>query len=92
MNFDLSEEQTLLQDGLARFLRERYSFAARRKMIEQGAGFNSNIWQDFSHTLGILGASLPECFGGLGGGAVETMMIMEALGQALLIEPYLETV
>jgi len=58
----------MLQDAVARFLRDRYTFEARRKMLLRGDGFDPVIWNDFATTLGILGAIAPETAGGLGGG------------------------
>lgn len=89
MNFTLSEEQVMLQDAVTRFLREKYSFDDRRQLIRD-ASSSPEIWSGITE-LGILGAALPEEFGGLGGSAVDTMVIMEALGSALVAEPYLET-
>lgn len=90
MNFTISPEQTMLQDSVNRYLHDQYSFEARRKLLE-GTAFSPSIWADFASSLGILGAALPEQAGGLGGGPVESMVIMEALGSALVLEPYLET-
>ncbi|QIG81065.1 acyl-CoA dehydrogenase family protein [Stakelama tenebrarum] len=91
MDFGLTEEQTMLRDMLQRYLRDSYDFETRRKRILQG-GPDTALWQDFAQTLGILAAPLPERAGGLGGGAIETMIVMEALGEALVPEPFLETV
>jgi alkylation response protein AidB-like acyl-CoA dehydrogenase len=92
VDFKFSEEQTMLESAISRFLSDRYSFDKRREILAQHAGFDPVIWGEFATSLGILGATLPEEAGGLAGGAVETMIIMEALGQALVVEPYLETV
>jgi hypothetical protein len=50
------------------------------------------VWKALAEDLGVLGMSVPEELGGLGGGAIETMIVMEELGSALVVEPYLETV
>jgi alkylation response protein AidB-like acyl-CoA dehydrogenase len=92
MDFDFTEEQTLLRDSLSSFLRDRYDFDARQKAMNSASGWRPEIWSAFANELGILGASLPEDAGGLGGGPVENMVVMEELGQALVMEPYLETV
>lgn len=89
MNFTLSGELVMLQDAVTRFLREKYSFEQRRTLIGQRASASS-IWNGLAE-LGLFGASLPEELGGLGGGPVDTMVIMEALGHALCVEPYLES-
>ena len=92
MDFDLSAEQQLLRDGLTHFLANRYGLAASRTAVKTGAGWQPETWKAFADELGILGATLPESVGGMGGGPVETMVIAEALGHALVVEPYVNTV
>ena len=92
MDFNLSNEQELLRDGLAKFLSTRYDLEKSRAAAKTGAGWQPDIWAGFANELGILGAALPEEFGGIGGGPVEVMVIAEALGYALAIEPYVDTV
>jgi alkylation response protein AidB-like acyl-CoA dehydrogenase len=92
MDFNFTEEQSILRSALQSFLQDRYAFEARQKAMDSPEGWRREIWSAFAHELGILGAPLPEDAGGLGGGPVETMVVMEELGQALVIEPYLETV
>jgi alkylation response protein AidB-like acyl-CoA dehydrogenase len=92
MDFNFSEEQRLLRDSLANFLRDAYGFATRREALRSDTGWRPEIWRAFAADLGILGAALPEALGGLGGGPVDTMVIMEELGRALVVEPYLDTV
>ena len=92
MDFNLSKEQELLRDGLARFLSTRYDLEKSRAAAKTGAGWQPDIWRGFADELGILGAALPEGVGGIGGGPVEVMVITEALGHALVVEPYVDTV
>ena len=92
MDFTFSEEQRLLRDSLAGFLGDAYGFAKRRDTLRTEAGWRPEIWRAFATDLGILGAALPEALGGLGGGPVDTMVIMEELGRALVVEPFLDTV
>ncbi|AMO60695.1 acyl-CoA dehydrogenase [Mycolicibacterium phlei] len=92
MDFNLSKEQELLRDGLNKFLATRYDLETSRAAAKSGAGWQPDIWAGFANELGILGAALPEEFGGIGGGPVEVMVIAEALGHALVIEPYVDTV
>ncbi len=82
----------MMRDQVARFLADHYSFDQRRAAIAQDAGWRPAVWQAFARDLGILGAVLPEECGGLGGGAVETMILMEEFGKVLLVEPFLSTV
>lgn len=92
MDFNLSKEQELLRDGLTKFLATRYDLEKSRSAAKSGAGWQPDIWTGFANELGILGAALPEDVGGIGGGPVEVMVIAEALGHALAIEPYVDTV
>ncbi|BBY29083.1 acyl-CoA dehydrogenase family protein [Mycolicibacterium sediminis] len=89
MDFTLTAEQTLLRDGLTRFLATRYDLAASR--VAARTGGRPDIWRAFGQDLGLLGAALPEEVGGTGGGPVEVMIIAEALGHALVVEPFVDT-
>jgi len=91
MNFDLNEEQQLFAASLKRFLGKDYAFEARRRIIASAAGFSAEVWRSLAE-LGALGLPLPSDFGGIGGGAVELISTMEALGEALLVEPFVSTV
>ncbi|MDT5013930.1 MAG: hypothetical protein QOD39_90 [Mycobacterium sp.] len=92
MDFNLSKEQELLRDGLGKFLSTRYELEKSRSAAKTGPGWQPDIWRGFADELGILGAALPEEVGGIGGGPVEIMVIAEALGHALVVEPYVDTV
>jgi pimeloyl-CoA dehydrogenase small subunit len=91
MEFALSDEQRLIRDSVERLLAERYAFAQRRRYAAEPDGFGRDLWRRYAE-LGLLALPFPEKRGGLGGGAVETMIVMEALGRALALEPYLATV
>jgi alkylation response protein AidB-like acyl-CoA dehydrogenase len=91
MDFTLNDEQDLLRNGLTRFLATRYDLEKSRAAAKTGLGWQPEIWRAFAEELGILGASLPEESGGIGGGPVEMMLIAEALGHALVVEPYVDT-
>ena len=92
MDFTYSDEQRQLRETLARFLGDRYGFDARQKMLKSGKGWRPEIWKALAEDLGILGVSLPEEVGGFGGGPVDAMIVMEEMGRALVVEPYLETI
>jgi alkylation response protein AidB-like acyl-CoA dehydrogenase len=92
MDFNFTEEQSMLRDTVASFLQDKYDFDKRRKMITSEAGRDPAIWEAFANELGILGAPFSEELGGLGGGAIENMIVMEEFGKALVVEPYLGTV
>jgi pimeloyl-CoA dehydrogenase small subunit len=91
MDFDLSEEQRLLKESVDGLLGDAYDFDSRRKYMEEKGGWSKTIWNKFAEQ-GLLGLPFSEDDGGFGAGAVETMIVMEALGRALVIEPYLATV
>jgi pimeloyl-CoA dehydrogenase small subunit len=91
MDFDLSEEQQLLQDSVGRLLADHYDFEARLGHMRSAEGFSRDMWQRYAE-LGLLGLPFAEAEGGSGGGSVETMIVAEAFGRALALEPWLATV
>jgi alkylation response protein AidB-like acyl-CoA dehydrogenase len=92
MDFNFTEEQSMVRDTVASFLQDKYDFETRRKIVASESGWRADYWKAFAEELGILGASFSEDLGGLGGGAIDNMIIMEEFGKALVIEPYLGTV
>jgi pimeloyl-CoA dehydrogenase small subunit len=91
MDFDLSDEQRLLTDSVTRLMADQYSFAARKLYLQQDHGWSQALWSQFAE-LGLLGLPFAEEYGGFGGGPVETMLVMEQFGRALVVEPYVATV
>jgi pimeloyl-CoA dehydrogenase small subunit len=91
MDFELSDEQRLLKESVGRLLGDRYDFEARRKYALEPDGFSRKLWGQYAE-LGLLALPFEEKYGGIGGGPVETMIVMEAFGRALALEPYLATV
>jgi pimeloyl-CoA dehydrogenase small subunit len=91
MDFELSPEQEQLRDNVARLMRERYGFEARKGYQASPRGWSEALWRDYAD-MGLLGAPFAEADGGFGGGPVETMIVMEQFGKALALEPYLQTV
>lgn len=92
MDFNFTEEQSMLRDTIASFLQDKYDFETRRKIVSSDSGWRADYWKAFAEELGILGAPFSEDLGGLGGGAIDNMIVMEEFGKALVIEPYLGTV
>lgn len=92
MDFTYTQTQDMVRDSLARFLADHYDFAARQKILAGNNGRDPAIWAALASELGILGASFPEQYGGLGGGHIENSIIMEELGKVIAIEPYLQTI
>jgi pimeloyl-CoA dehydrogenase small subunit len=91
MDFELSEEQRLLKDSVDRLLANRYDFESRARYGKEPDGWSRELWHAYAE-LGLLALPFEETHGGFGGGPVETMIVMEAFGRSLALEPYLATV
>src|ERR1700761_8105786 len=91
MDFDLTEEQRLLKDSVDGLLTDAYDFDARKKYMAEKGGWSKTLWGKLAEQ-GLLGLPFAEDDGGFGAGGGETMIVMEALGKALVLEPYLATV
>jgi hypothetical protein len=91
MDLTLSDEQRLLRESAERFVNENFTAEHRRRTANDPLGYSKAIWQQFAE-LGWLALPIPEEYGGLGGGAIETSILMEAFGRGLVSEPYLSTI
>ncbi len=91
MDFDFSEEQRLLRDSVERMIADQYDFEQRKKYMAEPDGFSASLWSQYAE-LGLLGLPFEESMGGFGGGAVEMMIVMEAFGRGLILEPFFATV
>src|SRR5690242_12568581 len=91
MDFDLTDEQRLLKESVERLMADRYGFEQRTKHQREPQGWSRELWAQYAE-LGLLGLPFEEAHGGFGGGPVETMLVMEAFGRALVLEPYFATV
>ncbi len=91
MDFNLSEEQTAIQDSLKRYLAKDYSFEQRRAIVKGAVGHSEQAWATYAE-LGLLALPFSEAAGGLGGNAIDTMVIAETLGTALAVEPFIPSV
>lgn len=92
MDFDLTDEQRLLADSVNRFVADRYGdFEKRKAYRAEPRGYAAANWSAMAE-MGLLGLPLSEEQGGFGGGPVETLLVMEAFGRGLVVEPYLATV
>src|SRR6202163_1944947 len=90
MDIQFTEEQELLRSSVQRLLRDQYDFDARRKIVASEEGFGRKQWEAFAE-LGLLAAPFSEDAGGLGGGTLSTMIIMQEFGRHLVVEPFVET-
>ena len=91
MDFELSEEQRLLRDSVARLLADHYGFDKRRGYLAEPEGWSRSLWAQYAE-LGLLGLPFAEDYGGFGGGPIDVMLVTEAFGRVLALEPYLATV
>ncbi len=91
MDFDLTDDQRLLKDSVERLIADHYAFEQRKKYMAEPTGWNPAVWNQYAE-LGLLGLPFEEKLGGFGGGAVDTMIVMEAFGRGLVLEPYFATV
>ena len=91
MKFDYSEEQRLVADSVRRFVAQDYGFEVRKAIVASKDGWSREVWAKLAE-IGLLGLPFPAEQGGFGGRAVDLMSVMEAMGDALVVEPYLPTV
>ena len=91
MDLSLTSEQRLLQDSIQKFISTQYSISERNKFITNDHGYDNSNWQQFAD-LGWLAMTFSEEFGGLGGSLVDSMIMLEAFGKGLVVEPFLSTV
>lgn len=90
MDFSLSEEQRMLADLVSRLVDKDYGFEARKAAVGLPEGFSRQNWRTLAET-GLLGVNVPEAHGGLGGTPAETLVVMEAFGRGLVVEPFVQT-
>lgn len=88
MNFNLNDEQQMLEDSVRRFVDKAYAFETRSAIVKAAEGGSAENWRTFAEN-GWLAAALPEEHGGLGGSVLDTALIAQQFGRALVVEPYL---
>jgi pimeloyl-CoA dehydrogenase small subunit len=91
MDFTLTDEQRLLKDSVDRLMTDRYAFDQRKTYVKEPNGWSAALWSQYAE-LGLLGLPFAEQYGGFGGGAIETMLVMESFGRGLILEPYVASV
>lgn len=91
MNFELSEEQQLLQDSVARFVQDNYELESRTKLVASKTGFSEEHWATMAE-LGWFSLPFAEAQGGFGGNQIDTMVVMEQLGKGLVLEPFFASI
>lgn len=91
MDFNFTDEQSMVRDSLTRLVRETYDYETRNGVIASESGWRPEIWAQLAE-LGLFGMPFSEDDGGFGGGAVDSMIVMEEFGKGLVVEPYVPTV
>ncbi len=91
MNFDYNEEQTLLDNMVTSFVRDNYDWDTRCSIVKTESGWKEENWKQFAE-LGLLGVPFDEAYGGLGGQAIDVMIVMEQFGKGLVVEPYMSSI
>jgi alkylation response protein AidB-like acyl-CoA dehydrogenase len=90
VDFFFTDEQQMLLESTRRLLADKYGVQQRRQIISSPEGHSRSIWQQFSE-LGLLGLNIPAEDGGLDGGAISTLLVCVAMGEALITEPYVSS-
>jgi alkylation response protein AidB-like acyl-CoA dehydrogenase len=91
LRFQLSDDQVAIRDTIAAFLADHYDHHARDAIINAPGQWSPGIWDRLANELGLLGLTFPQSAGGMGGGPIDTLLVMDAFGEALVVEPFLET-
>jgi len=91
MNFEFTEEQTMIKDSVSRFVRDEYDFDTRRAIVDSDEGISRQFWSMFAE-LGWLSVPFAEEYGGFGGSVEDIAAVMEELGKGIVVEPYASTV
>ena len=86
MDFAYNDEQRLLADSVGRWLDTDYRFEDFRRFAADHELARAN-WDRMAE-LGLLSINIAEADGGLGGGPIETLLVMQAFGRALVVEPF----
>ena len=91
MNFELSEEQKMIQQSVERFVQENYDLPKRVEISSKDPGYSKDYWNSMAE-LGWLGLPFSEKDGGFGGNQIDTLVIMEQFGKGLVLEPFLANI
>ena len=91
MNFELSDEQKMIQQSVERFVQDNYDLNTRISLSSDNLGYSNDYWKSMAE-LGWLGLPFDESDGGFGGNQIDVLVIMEQFGKGLVLEPYLASV
>lgn len=91
MNFDLNDEQKMLGEQARALLADMTPFDRLRTLIDSDAQWDEPLWRKLAE-MGFLGVTISEEHGGLGLGALDLGVIMEALGGANTAVPFMSSI
>jgi alkylation response protein AidB-like acyl-CoA dehydrogenase len=87
MDFSFSDEQQMLLDSTQRLIASEYGFESRMRVLQSETGWSRAMWTQLAE-LGLLAIDVPEAEGGIGAGSVGVMLVANAIGAGLLLEPF----
>lgn len=90
MNFDLTDERQMLQNGLRRYLADAYNAGARKSIDEAEVGFSEDIWNSLAD-MGVIGALFSEDDGGFSGEGFDIALVFEEMGRVGAQDPLIDT-
>jgi alkylation response protein AidB-like acyl-CoA dehydrogenase len=90
MNFKLTDEQEAIQKAVREFL-EKEAKDLAREVEETNEGYSLELWQKMAD-LGWMGVSFPDEYGGSGGDFVDLILVLEEMGRALVLGPFIPSV
>jgi acyl-CoA dehydrogenase len=91
MDYELTDEQRLLQEQVRNLLRERATPDLLRRLVTEDAGWDPTLWRAAAE-LGLLAAAIPEAYGGVGLGALELCVIAEEMGRSVAPIPFFSSI
>jgi alkylation response protein AidB-like acyl-CoA dehydrogenase len=90
VNFDLSEDETMLKAVAERYVADRYDHDRRSRYLAETNGFCADNWRLLGE-LGLIATAFSLEAGGLGASPTDIAIIFEALGRGLVVEPLLDS-
>ncbi|MCV7343944.1 acyl-CoA dehydrogenase family protein [Mycolicibacterium rhodesiae] len=90
--FQFTEEQQQLRAAVRKFCADNFDESTVRRLMESEVSFDAKVWNRLGAELGVLGLSVPEDDGGVGGSLVDQAVAVEEFGATLACGPLFGTV
>ena len=90
--YKFTDEQAQLRDAVRKFSVDHFAEDKIRALMESDPPFDPKVWARLGGELGVLGLSVPEADGGVGGTLVDQAVAIEELGARLACGPLFGTV